>query len=387
MRLFCIIILCFLFVPSCSKRISDADDKDLDIIDEIEVFVDPVYLRAEEIVSLMDDRLLAAQLLISGIDGRETLPSYVVNMLTEIPPGGIMLFRYNLNTDNDTIRDLLTRTKAVIRDESGITPFIAVDHEGGAVNRFMRGVASLPSASSYWEFFQSDGLDAALEKIESDSHRAALVINDLGINMNFAPVAEYLTDDNRSFLANRSYGHDPVFTARASYAFIRGMEKAGVLCVVKHFPGSAGDDPHYSKSTLNLKGGELDVLVSPFIYLIEKGTRAIMAAHTLTSALDSEIASLSPVVMRNWLRDGLGFNGIIISDDFIMAAAGSSSPEQAAVKSIAAGSDMILVWPANLEKTHSAIISALEDKSLSRERLINAVQRIIYEKLKLGLMD
>jgi len=131
----------------------------------------------------------------------------------------------------------------------------------------------------------------------------------------------------------------------------------------------------------------LDNLVSPFAYVIKNGARAIMAAHTLAPAIDDKIASLSSVIMGNWLRGDLGFDGIIISDDFIMAAAGNTSPEEAAVLSIAAGSDMILVWPDNLPKTHQTIINALEDGRLPRSRLQDAAQRIIYEKLRIGLID
>ena len=351
-----------------------------------EIYIDPVLSRAEEIVSMMSDRLLAAQVLISGVDGSGNISSSGAELLKEIPAGGIMLFRYNLNTDNESIRGFLSQITELIGSESGIIPFIAVDHEGGTVNRFRQGVASLPSAVSYWELSLDDE-KAALEKIGSDSFNAGLEIKSLGFSMNFAPVAEHLTDDNRIFLARRSYGPDPDFTARAALAFVQGMEKAGIICVIKHFPGSAGQDPHYSKSILNLTGSELDTLASPFTYLIKYGARAIMAAHTLIPALDSEIASLSPVVMRNWLREGLGFNGIIISDDFIMAAAGGLNPEDAAVKSIAAGSDMILVWPADLRKTHAAIIKALENETLLKDRLKDAAVKIIYEKLKYGLMD
>ena len=355
--------------------------------EKIEVYIDPAFARAQEIVSGMDNRLLAAQVLISGIDGAGRLRPYMAELLTEIPTGGIMLFKYNLDTDNDSIRSLVTQTKAVILEESGIAPFMAVDHEGGSVIRFNREIVSLPSAAAYWEVFEKEGMNAALLKIARDSLKDALVINELGINMNFAPVAEHLTDDNRVFYSRRSYGPDPDFTARASLAFLQSMEKAGIICVVKHFPASAGTDPHYSKSVLNSKEDELDELVSPFAYLIKKGARAIMAAHTLIPAVDSEIASLSSVVMRNWLRGGLGFDGIIVSDDFIMAAAGNQKPETAAVLSLAAGSDMILVWPANLRKTHNAIITAVENESLSRDRLADAAVRIVYQKITMGLMD
>jgi len=355
-------------------------------IEEPEPVIDPLRLIAAEIALSMDDHLLAAQLLISGIDGNENLPHYTVNALTEIPAGGVMLFRYNLNAGNDNSRKLLTQVSSLITNESGIPPFIAVDHEGGTVNRFQRGVATLPAASFYWELFQSSESDAVLEKIEVDSYRAGREINELGINMNFAPVAEYLIKENRVFLERRSYGPDPYFTAHSAAAFIRGMERAGVICVVKHFPGSAGPDPHYAASVLDMEKDEINKLVYPFSFAINNGARAIMAAHTVVPVIDSKIASLSPIIMQNWLRGELGFDGIILSDDFIMTAAGDLSPEEAAVLSIAAGSDMILVWPAHLKKTHEAILAALEDGRLSHERLQDAAQRVIYEKLRMGLL-
>jgi beta-N-acetylhexosaminidase len=384
MRLLYLFLLTLVVLLNCSGRSVNINNEIMFEEAAIAV-VDPLRLRAEEIVSLMDDRLLAAQTLVTGIDGNASLPAYMIELLTELPAGGVMLFRYNLNTDNDTIRNFLSEISMLIYDSCDLLPFIAADHEGGTVNRFQRGVATLPAASFYWEFFLEQGKDLTLARIETDSFNAGGQIFDLGVNMNFAPVAEHLIDENRSFLERRSYGPDPDFTALAATAFLQGMHRAGVLCVVKHFPGSAGPDPHYSPSVLYMDKNELDILVSPFAYLINMGARAIMAAHTAVPALDSEIASLSHIVMQNWLREELGFDGIIVSDDFIMAAAGGISPENAAVKSIAAGSDMILVWPAHLRDTHDAILNALEKGELSRERLLDAAQRIIYEKLKMGL--
>jgi len=204
---------------------------------------------------------------------------------------------------------------------------------------------------------------------------------DLGIHMNFAPVAEYLNDDNRIFLNKRSYGPDPFFTADAAEAFIRGMMRAGLMCVIKHFPGSAGNDPHYSASFINGDKAALDKLVFPFKSLIDNGYgSAIMVSHTVVPAFDSKIASLSPVVMKDWLRGELGFSGLLIADDFSMAAAGGQRPEEAAVLSIAAGADMVLVWPKDLKRTRDAVISAIKDGRLSREKMREAVGRIIYEK-------
>jgi beta-N-acetylhexosaminidase len=390
MRLIFVSIVCLLMLPVCTRR--EIVNHDTETVngakneDAIEKF-DPNWLRSAEIASSLDDRLLAAQVLISGIDGKKSLPAHIIALLKEFPPGGIMLFRYNLDTDNDSIRALLSQTAALAFGESDIPPFMAVDHEGGSVNRFPRGTADLPGASYYWELSLAQGKQAALIKIENDSLGAGRQLNDLGINLNFAPVAEYLTNENSGFLKNRSFGPDPLFTADAAAAFIRGMEQAGVLCVVKHFPGSAGPDPHYSLSVIGGDRAALDKLVFPFTVLVEKNcARAVMAAHSAVPAMDSKIASLSQVVMKNWLRDDIGFKGIIIADDFSMAAAGGQSPEEAAILSIAAGADMILVWPKDLKRTHSAFVSALHDGRLSRERMREAAQRIIYEKISLGLM-
>ncbi|MDR0320040.1 MAG: glycoside hydrolase family 3 protein [Treponema sp.] len=381
MRLFYIFLICLTLFSACAKRLSPVNNP------EIAPIIDPISVRAKEIVSSMDNRLLAAQTLISAIDGSGGLTPNNREMFERIPTGGILLFRYNLNAGNDAIRAHLSQAAEVIRGDSGLPPFIAVDHEGGVVYRFRRGVAYLPSAASYWEIFQKEGKGAALSKIEEDCFRSAREINELGINLNFAPVAEYLTANNSGFLISRSYGPDPLFTAEASAAFVRGMERSGVLCVIKHFPGSAGPDPHYSLSVLDIDRAALNNLISPFSTLIKNGAGAIMIAHTTALSVDSKIASLSPIVMGDWLRGELGFEGIIISDDFSMAAAGGLSSEEAAVQSVAAGSDMIIVWTANVVRTHEALISALEDGRLSPDRLRDAAQRIIYQKIRMGVVQ
>jgi len=390
MRFFYIFIICLLFLPGCVRRKYVNQDKN--VVNEVkkENNTDEIHakwIRAAEIAASLDDRLLASQVLISGIDGKKNLPSHMTALLKETPPGGIMLFKFNLDTDNDSIHALLAQTAALVKGESGIPPFMAVDHEGGTVNRFKQGVADLPNTSSYWDLMLSQGRQAALQKIENDSLKAGVELFDFGINVNFAPVAEYLNDSNRVFLSRRSYGPDPIFTADATAAFVRGMGQAGILCVIKHFPGSAGTDPHYSTSVINGDKAELEKLVFPFKSLIDnRYAGAIMVAHTAVPAFDTKIASLSKIVMEDWLRGNIGFKGILIADDFSMAAAGGQKPEEAAVLSIAAGADMVLVWPKDLRRTRDAVISALNDGRLSRERMREAVGRIIYEKLNMGLM-
>lgn len=363
--------------------------------------------RAARIVQSLDTRLLAAQVIISGIDGKERLTGDMRALFKECPAGGVMLFRYNLDSADSGIRNLTAEIAAFIAEYSGretiaggISPFIAADHEGGSVCRLPPGIADLPPPESYWQMAQTGGRDAACARVEMDSFGAGDVIADLGINLNFAPVVEPLNAGNREFLDDRSFGPDAAFAAEASAAFIRGMERAGVLCVIKHFPGSAGKDPHRFPSVLNSSPDELAALTFPFAELVRRGQgRAVMAAHTLVPARDPfNVASLSPEIMGQWLRRETGFSGIIISDDFAMAAArcivsreggvveSSLSPEDAAVRSLAAGADMILVWPPDLRNTHRAILEAIEDGELSGDRLREAAGRIIFEKLRMGII-
>jgi beta-N-acetylhexosaminidase len=351
--------------------------------------------RAAGLATALDDRQLAAQVIISGIDGKGHLTADMRILLAECPAGGIILFRYNLDAENTAIRDLIAEAAALATASAGaiaaVPPFVAVDHEGGVVNRFRRGVARLPPAGSYWEMAQSGDRDSVIAHITSDSFIAGRVINELGVTMNLAPVAEYLNEENRDFLDDRSYGPDPVFTAAAAAAFIAGMEQAGVLCVVKHFPGSAGADPHLFPSVLKGDKAALAELTAPVASLIRGNqARAVMVSHSAVPAIDSEnIASLSPAVMGGWLRQELGFDGLIICDDFSMASAvggRSLKPEMAAVQSLAAGADMVLVWPPDLRRTHRAILAALDDGRLSRERLREAAGRIIFEKIRVGII-
>jgi beta-N-acetylhexosaminidase len=412
-------LLLMLLFSACSGRKDATENAHNDSVNAVEdaAAADAEYAMryvASRIAAALDDRQLAAQVIISGIDGKGHLPQYMRSILEECPAGGIMLFRYNLDSDNDAIQSLIAETVALITAENtvelqvageetaekttaAVPPFVTVDHEGGAVNRFRPGVADMPPAAFYGEMAQDRGRDSVIGRINADSFNAGTAINTLGVNLNLAPVAEYLNAENRDFLEDRSYGPDPAFAAEAAAAFIAGMEQAGILCVVKHFPGSAGADPHRFPSVL--KGGRdaLAELTAPIAALIRGGhARAVMVSHSAVPAWDGEnIASLSPAVMGDWLRQELGFEGIIVCDDFSMAAASgpaaaggqnSLKPEIAAVLSLAAGADMVLVWPPDIRRTHRAIVAALNDGRLSRERLREAAGRVIFEKIRMGLL-
>ncbi|MFP3091528.1 glycoside hydrolase family 3 protein [Treponema sp. TIM-1] len=350
----------------------------------------PAYReQARSLAAALDDRSLAAQVIMTGIDGKGTLTAPMEEILREVPAGGAMLFRRNLDTDKPGIRSFTAEISRIIGGgtELGIIPFIAVDHEGGQVHRFGPEVGRLPPPLSYWDLAQREGRDQALAAVREDARQSGRELRDLGITLNFAPVAEILTEGNRPFLEDRSYGPEGEFTQAAAAAFIRGMEEGGIPCVVKHFPGNTGTDPHRGRPLLTQDRRALDRLARPFAGLIrELSLPGVMVSHVLVLARDPDRnASLSPAVIRDWLRGELGFSGMVLADDFSMEAASGRGEEDAAVEALAAGADMVMAWPATLRRTHRTILRALEDGRLPRERLREAVEHILFQKIRFGL--
>jgi beta-N-acetylhexosaminidase len=342
--------------------------------------------RAADITASMSDSVLVAQVLLAGIDGKTHLTPAMRSILERVPAGGIILFKYNLDTPKEDVKKLLAETTALVKSGAGIAPFIAVDHEGGVVNRFGPGVERLPSAFSFWELAQKEGRDASLTRAETMYRRSAQEIRELGITMVLGPVAETLNTENQRFLETRSYGSDHDFTGEAASAFVKSMSAYGIASAVKHFPGNGAADPH--DGAVEIKAGKpaLDEMVKPFAAIIRsQHPSAIMLSHVMVPALDSrKNASLSDKVIKDWLRGELGFKGIVLADDFSMGAiaANGISPGAAAVEAINAGVDMIIVWPKDMIAVHSSILNALKEKRISRERLEEAASRVIAEKLR-----
>jgi beta-N-acetylhexosaminidase len=342
--------------------------------------------QAAEIAASMSDSVLAAQVLLAGIDGKTRLTPAMRSILERVPAGGVVLFSYNLDTPKEDVKKLLEETTSLVKAGAGIAPFVAVDHEGGVVHRFGPGVEKLPSAFSFWELAQKEGREASLARAETLYRRSAQEIRELGITMVLGPVAETLNNENQRFLETRSYGSDHEFTAAAASAFIKSMNASGIASAVKHFPGNGAADPHDKGASIGASKTLLDEMVRPFADLIRSlNPPTIMLSHVMVPALDSQKnASLSSIVIKDWLRGELGFRGIVLADDFSMGAVAARglSPGAAAVEALNAGVDMIIVWPRDVIAVHASILNAVRERRVSRERLVEAVSRIITEKLR-----
>jgi beta-N-acetylhexosaminidase len=354
--------------------------------DEQESAPDPFRAAAERIVAGMTERELAGQVLMTGVDGNTALSAQMKRLLHEYPVGALILFGYNIAPDAQSITGFLADCQ---NSAAGMPLFIAVDHEGGLVQRFGDTIERIPAPAEFWRLAEEQGVAKTLQELEETVYRSAQAIRCLGITLNLAPVAEIVNAENSRFLETRSFGPDPLFTQQAVSTFVRSMKRAGVACAVKHFPGNSGSDPHKARSVLQQTKEELSEMVSAFTVLIRtEKPAAIMLSHIVVSAVDPlHNASLSPQVVQ-WLRDELGFSGIILADDFSMAAVAETGIgfEEALIAGLNAGVDMMMTWPSLLAQSHTAIMNALKDGTLQRSRLEEAVFRIVREKATLGLL-
>ncbi|MDR0527521.1 MAG: glycoside hydrolase family 3 protein [Spirochaetaceae bacterium] len=330
---------------------------------------------------------LCGQVIMTGVDAAGAVSNEEAARILRIKPGAIMLFRKNLNISEDSIIKMNASLAvcAALKTEDGLLyPFIACDQEGGAVMRVKSAGASLPEPAYYNRLRAGSGEEAALKAIRRDALASAACLLRLGLSLNMAPVAEPLTAENQRFLGGRSYGGDSNWTAKAALEFMRGMEEGGIACVVKHFPGNTGVDPHRARPVLRWSGVELDALCEPFRAAASSGLPAgIMVSHSIAAAWDSErAASVSPFVIQKKIKEEMNFFGFVLADDFSMGAMGGTLAPDAAIASLAAGADMIMAWPVNLAATYNAINAAFNRGVLKRERLEDAAARIIYMRLR-----
>ena len=213
----------------------------------------------------------------------------------------------------------------------------------------------------------------------------AYLLSSLGINVNLAPVCDIALDVN-SFLYSRSLGEDPETTGQFVAQSLQRMAEYGVGGVMKHFPGyGENGDTHVdvitdTRSLSQLEGWDL----KPFAAGIQTGLGAVLVSHNIVTALDDQNpASLSPNVMA-YLRENMGFSGVIITDDLAMGALKSYTPAQTAVMAVKAGVSMLC--STEYEAQITAICEAVSAGEISEETVNDAVYRILSWKHQLGLM-
>ncbi|HEX9594071.1 MAG TPA: beta-N-acetylhexosaminidase [bacterium] len=293
-------------------------------------------------------------------------------LLRDQQVGGVILFAHNLASP-DQVRDL-TRE---IHTAASRPVLIAVDQEGGPVSRLPS-----PPYPRYPAPAELGGR-AVEEEVEAVAAEMATVLAGLGINTNLAPVLDVVDDPHTAFIAARSFGRDPDLVTRLGRAFVRGCERAGVLPCVKHFPGHGAtrDDSHQTLPTITAPEATLRARdLAPFHTLIERGGTLVMPAHVRYSALDPILpATLSERILRGWLRDELGFAGVVISDDMEMRAITDHfRPADIVRRYWSAGGDLVLVGHDQryARTLLAAAEDAIADDDLDMALLEESLQRV-----------
>lgn len=333
---------------------------------------DPV----EEILRSMPLEDWVGQLFLVGAD-----PNLAQEHILEYNLGGFLLFSADFK--NETPGDPAAKKISRWQETANIPLLIAVDEEGGTVTRV--------SCFSYYrdsrfasprKLYDKGGMDAVLmEEAEKCS-----LLTSLGVNVNLGPVCD-ITTDSSAFMYQRSLGQSPKITADYVRETVNLKQQHHVGSALKHFPGYGNNtDTHTGIAYDGRSLSELeDRDLVPFQAGMDAGAGAVMISHTIVEALDAQLpASLSPAVHR-YLREDMGFEGVIITDDLTMQAITDRyGAGEAAVMAVLAGND--LLCSSTFLEQYEAVLAAVLDGRIDFDTLKNAVRNVLEWKLELGLI-
>ncbi|WP_310376543.1 glycoside hydrolase family 3 protein [Catenuloplanes atrovinosus] len=287
------------------------------------------------------------------------------------------------NVDNPAqVRALTTGLQdAQARLAAGAAPMlIGTDQEYGVVTRIRNGVSTLPGAMAF-------GAAGDVGVTEKAWAVAGGELAAMGVNVDFAPVADVLGGPGGLVIGSRSYGDDPKAVAEQVAAAVRGLQTHGVAAALKHFPGHGHTtaDSHDTLPVLTQDRKALDAGdLPPFRAGIESGAQLVMSGHLDVRAIDPGVpATFSKKVLTDLLRGELKFEGVVVSDALNMEPAMAWPAGEAAVRALNAGNDLLLM-PPDLPAARDGLLAALRDGSLSRERLTEAVTRVLTLRFTLA---
>jgi beta-N-acetylhexosaminidase len=313
-----------------------------------------------------------------------TVDSFLNERLTNIRPGGVILFGGNLDTIPQTLNLIDT-----LQEKSNIPLFIAADVEGGNINRLRSSEAlhatDLPSNREI-------GGISSIERAEKKAHVIGKEMSVLGFNMNFAPVADILSNPENRVIGDRSFGSDPREVGQLVALTVRAFKEEGIIPVIKHFPGHGDTQADTHLGSVSVKHDrerlEENELI-PFKMGIDAGAPALMTAHIQVPAVTNNDlpSTLSPRIISGILREDMDFPGLVITDSMGMGAITKRwDSGEAALMAVKAGVD-ILLNPVSPEEVFDTFLQAVRDGSISQERIDESVYRIIQVKMEYPIMN
>lgn len=349
----------------------------------VEAPVKPLDSLQEQLDSLTLEQKIG-QLFIVGVEGTALTAQEHV-FLDEYAVGGFIFYKPNITSTQQTIQ-LINETKK--RNVNNPVPlWLSVDEEGGRVTRLPEEVTKAPSQQ----------IIGALEDEELSSKIGQFLgksVASFGMNMDFAPVLDVNSNPDNPVIGDRSLGENPELVGRLGIAAMKGVASQKVVPVIKHFPGH-GDTSVDSHLGLPVITHSIDRFHStelvPFKAAIDSGAEVIMVAHLLIPSIDPELpSSLSSKIIHDLLREELGFDGVVITDDMTMGAiAQHYEIGPAAIDAIEAGSNIVLIGH-EVDKQLAAIqavTEAVKAGKISEEMLNERVYAILKLKMAYGLND
>ncbi len=333
----------------------------------------------ERLLSQMTIEEKIGQLFIFGFNGT-TLNPDIQNMIENRYIGGVLLLNKNIQ---DTKQ--LKRLNSDLQSVSQLPLFIAVDQEGGSVARIQED-----SKTNISQRFLQDE-----EQIYDVSVHRAKMLKELGINMNLAPVAEYITN-NSSFMYERTFSGSRQEVAQKVYSAVKGYVDSKMISTVKHFPGhdNQSKDTHSTIAQVNISPQQWDEYIYTFKYPIDKGiVDVIMVGHIKFPKIDDKPATVSKVIIDGKLRKEIGYEGVVMTDDMQMSSIWKYAQYcNTAKEALLAGNDILLYSQYTpratlLTDVYNCILNAITSGEIAEDVIDQKVLRILKLKIKYGLID
>lgn len=296
-----------------------------------------------------------------------------------------ILFKRNFK-DCQQLRELTAALRQACMAAGLTPPLIAIDQEGGTVARLG------PPFSQFLGARQLASSSAPEEAVTAYARTCGRELAAVGINLNLAPVLDVCASGGGYFMAERSLGADPVTVARLGSLIISEMQACGLAACGKHFPGLGGAvvDPHRQLPVVDRSGAEMrSIDLVPFRAAVAADVAAIMTSHTIYRQFDGErAATLSPAIITGLLRNELGYEGVVITDDLEMGAiVEAGNVAEAALEALQAGADLLLIC-----KEHHRVVTALQrvasavaEGRLSPARLGQSIDRLASLRHRFGV--
>ncbi len=339
--------------------------------------------KAEKLLETLTLDEKIGQMLFISYEDSDTLNTNLTNILTTVQPGGFILFSENLKNYSKSLSFIKD-----IKEHSKIPIFLGIDEEGGKVDR-------LKNITGYKYDLIPDMASIGATNNEEEAYQVgtqlANILNDFGLNIDFAPVSDVLTEDTNKVIGTRSFGSDPYLVARMTRALAKGLSDNSIIPVYKHFPGhgSTTTDSHIDLPIINKTKEELlktDLI--PFKNAIANNAQIIMIGHLALPLITGDYtpASLSKTIVTDILKNELGYENVIISDALNMKALTKYyTTEEIYELAINAGID-ILLMPENPINTVKTIKKLITENKITEEQINNSVLKILQLKEKYNLI-